>query len=346
MNRLLKLQDEYDPALSGGLATAWALILDGDTLTECLKEENKEIFVRVAKWAQSVIVARCAPTQKAEVVREVRRTSPESVRTAAIGDGGNDVSMILAAHVGIGIEGVEGKQASMAADFSIMQFSYCLRLIMWHGRNSYKRSSQLSQFIMHRGIVYAIVQTIFSMMFGGSTMSVFNGYLLMGYATIFTMAPVFALVLNEDYDERAIKEFPELYKQLLKARSMNMRSFLQWVWVSFFQGGTMMVMTVILLPGDLFQLVSVAFTTLLLTELVIVAGVVHFRILWRQRRINFALFFAAEAFSLLCFFFAVLYLPYTFDKQFFFSLGFLWKVVAISAASIGPIFLVYGLGSR
>ncbi len=40
------------------------------------------------------------------------------------GDGGNDVSMIQAASVGIGIVGKEGKQASLAADFSLTQFSH------------------------------------------------------------------------------------------------------------------------------------------------------------------------------------------------------------------------------
>lgn len=54
---------------------------------------------------------------------------------AAIGDGGNDVSMIQAANVGIGIVGKEGKQASLAADFSINEFSYISRLLVWHGRN-------------------------------------------------------------------------------------------------------------------------------------------------------------------------------------------------------------------
>jgi phospholipid-translocating ATPase len=58
------------------------------------------------------------------------------VRTAAIGDGGNDVSMIQAADIGIGIVGKEGKQASLAADFSVNQFSYISRLLIWHGRNS------------------------------------------------------------------------------------------------------------------------------------------------------------------------------------------------------------------
>jgi len=40
-------------------------------------------------------------------------------RIAAVGDGGNDVGMILEADVGIGIEGKEGMQASLASDFSL-----------------------------------------------------------------------------------------------------------------------------------------------------------------------------------------------------------------------------------
>ena len=51
-----------------------------------------------------------------------------------IGDGGNDVSMIQAADVGLGIVGKEGKQASLAADFSVTQFSHIARLILVHGR--------------------------------------------------------------------------------------------------------------------------------------------------------------------------------------------------------------------
>jgi phospholipid-transporting ATPase len=39
--------------------------------------------------------------------------------TLAIGDGANDVSMITAAHIGIGIRGLEGQQAARASDYSI-----------------------------------------------------------------------------------------------------------------------------------------------------------------------------------------------------------------------------------
>lgn len=58
--------------------------------------------------------------------------------------------MIQAAHAGIGIDANEGKQASLAADFSITQFSHVCRLLLVHGRFCYKRSCALSQFVMHR----------------------------------------------------------------------------------------------------------------------------------------------------------------------------------------------------
>jgi phospholipid-translocating ATPase len=63
---------------------------------------------------------------------------------ACIGDGGNDVGMIQCADVGIGIEGKEGKQAALASDFSIQKFSNLSKLLLWHGRLSYKRTALLS----------------------------------------------------------------------------------------------------------------------------------------------------------------------------------------------------------
>jgi P-type E1-E2 ATPase len=48
----------------------------------------------------------------------IKTRFPEKV-TLSIGDGANDVSMILKAHVGVGILGKEGQQAARSADFSI-----------------------------------------------------------------------------------------------------------------------------------------------------------------------------------------------------------------------------------
>ena len=102
------------------------LVIDGSSLQMCL-DNFRDDFFAIAQRAPSAVCCRCSPTQKAAIVGLMKEYT--SYTTAAIGDGGNDVSMILAADVGIGIEGKEGKQASLAADFSITQFSHVARLI-------------------------------------------------------------------------------------------------------------------------------------------------------------------------------------------------------------------------
>ena len=59
--------------------------------------------------------------------------------TLAIGDGANDVGMIQAASVGVGVAGREGMQAVMASDVAIAQFRFLADLLLVHGRWSYRR---------------------------------------------------------------------------------------------------------------------------------------------------------------------------------------------------------------
>ncbi len=56
----------------------------------------------IADQCQVVLGCRVSPKQKASVVTMVRKSKPD-VQTLAIGDGANDVNMIIAAHVGVGI---------------------------------------------------------------------------------------------------------------------------------------------------------------------------------------------------------------------------------------------------
>lgn len=63
---------------------------------------------------------RVSPLQKSLLVQLVK-DNVEGAITLAIGDGANDVSMIQAAHVGVGISGQEGLQAASASDYAIAQ---------------------------------------------------------------------------------------------------------------------------------------------------------------------------------------------------------------------------------
>lgn len=89
-------------------------------------------------------------------------------------------------------------QAALAADFSIKEFRDIKTLLFWHGRLSYMRSSLLASFIIHRGFIISVIQIIFSFIFYYVSIPVFNSVLQLGYATIFTFWPVFALILDKD----------------------------------------------------------------------------------------------------------------------------------------------------
>jgi phospholipid-translocating ATPase len=117
-----------------------ALIIDGDTLKLALHTTLKQKFLLLCKQCKSVLCCRVSPSQKAAVV-EMVKTGLDCL-TLAIGDGANDVAMIQEAHVGIGIAGVEGRQAVMSSDYAIGQFRFLTRLVLVHGRWSYRRLAE------------------------------------------------------------------------------------------------------------------------------------------------------------------------------------------------------------
>eukprot|EP00842_Homolaphlyctis_polyrhiza_P000579 jgi/Hompol1/1521/HPOL_003445-RA len=248
--------------------TDCALVIDGESLQTCLDVIPEE-FIATALRLPVVVCCRCSPTQKASVARLINENT--TGRTCAVGDGGNDVSMIQTAHVGIGIVGKEGMQASLAADFSITQFSHIARLLLWHGRNSYKRSAKLSQFVIHRGLIISVMQAVFSALFYFAPIALYQGMLLVGYATFYTMAPVFSLVLDKDISEETALLFPELYKELTKGRSLSYKTFFIWLLISVYQGGAIMMLAIWLFEDEFVRVVSISFTALIFNELLMVA---------------------------------------------------------------------------
>ena len=192
---LLSKFDEYKRKIN---FNPHLFIIDGDTLDLALKNCEKDFF-ETAKLAPSVVCCLCSPTQKRIIVHTIKNYT--DARTAAVGDGGNDVAMIQEADVGIGIVGKEGLQASLAADYSILEFNYLNKLLLWFGRISYKNTSMMAKFIMHRGLIVSFNQFIFSCMFYFNPVPLYSGFLSFGYSTIFTSLPCIFVLLEQDVNK-------------------------------------------------------------------------------------------------------------------------------------------------
>ncbi|KAI0341172.1 protein transporter [Trametopsis cervina] len=310
------------------------LVIDGESLQLCLDLFKNE-FVEIATKLSAVVACRCSPTQKADVARLIR--SHTKKRVCCIGDGGNDVSMIQAADVGVGIVGKEGKQASLAADFSVTQFSFLTKLLLWHGRNSYRRSAKLAQFVIHRGLIISIMQAVFSSIFYFAPIALYQGWLMAGYATVYTMAPVFSLVLDRDVNEDLALLYPELYKDLVKGRVLSFKTFFMWTMISLYQGAAIMIMSLVLFENEFLNIVSISFTALVLNELIMVALEIT---TWHLYMV------ISEVATFFLYALSLVFLPEYFDLTFVLSVRFAWKVAVIVAISAFPLYIVKLIRSR
>ncbi|KAM3721652.1 putative phospholipid-transporting ATPase tat-5 [Dirofilaria immitis] len=312
-----------------------ALVLSGSVLNVCLQYYEAEVAELVC-GCTAVVCCRCSPEQKAQLVNLLRKyRSP--LRVAAVGDGGNDVSMIQAAHAGIGIDAHEGKQASLAADFSIPQFAHICRLLLVHGRYCYKRSCALSQFVMHRGLIISIMQAIFSCVFYFASVSLYQGVLMVTYSTVYTMLPVFSLVVDRDVTALNALTYPELYKELGKGRSLSYKTFCIWILISIYQGSAIMYGALLVFDSDFIHIVSISFTALIVTELIMVALTIH---TWHWAML------LAQALSLSLYAGSLLLLDNFFDRQFVTTWIFLSKTTAITAISCFPLYIIKALRRR
>ena len=240
-------------------------IIDGDSLDLALKHCEQEFF-ETAMQALSVVCCRCSPTQKRIIVKTIKKYTKD--RTAAVGDGGNDVAMIQEADMGIGIVGKEGLQASLAADYSIKEFKTLSILLLWWGRSAYKNTSMVANFVIHRGLIISLNQFIFSYIFYYNAVALYNGMLCFGYSTVFTALPSISILLDRDVDKENVLKFPSLYQLLLKGRELNFKSFLWWVFKSIFQSSIIMFGSILVFKDELFlNIVTVTFTALIYLEI-------------------------------------------------------------------------------
>ncbi|CAL9202433.1 unnamed protein product [Musa hybrid cultivar] len=213
-NTLMQIIDAHEMVkLEKDPNAAFALIIDGKTLTYALEDDLKNQFLSLAVNCASVICCRVSPKQKALVVTRLVKEGTGKT-TLAIGDGANDVGMIQEADIGVGISGVEGMQAVMASDFSISQFRFLERLLVVHGHWCYKRIAQMICYFFYKNIAFGLTIFYFEAYTGFSGQSVYADWYMLLFNVILTSLPVISLgVFEQDVSSEVCLQFPALYQQ-------------------------------------------------------------------------------------------------------------------------------------
>ena len=227
-----------------------ALVIDGRSLTFALEKDLEKMFLELAVMCKAVICCRVSPLQKALVVKLVKRNLKAIL--LAIGDGANDVSMIQAAHVGVGISGVEGLQAARSADVAIGQFRYLRKLLLVHGAWSYQRISKvilysfyknialyMTQFWVSRGMppgecsTDCFRQYSFQNSYSGEV--IFESWTLSFYNVFFTVFPPIVMgIFDQFISARLLDRYPQLYRLGQRGVFFRMGSFGSWIGNGFY----------------------------------------------------------------------------------------------------------------
>lgn len=211
LNGTLEEVKRYDQGFKATETPTIGLVIDGLTLGMALESGLQERFMELARRCRSVLCCRVTPLQKGCVVKVVREKL--KVMTLAIGDGANDVNMIQAADVGIGISGQEGMQAVMASDFAISRFKHLKKLLLVHGHWCYSRLANMVIYFFYKNVAYVNLLFWYQFYCGFSGTSMIDYWLLIFFNLLFTSAPPIMFgVMDRDVSAEMLMGIPELYR--------------------------------------------------------------------------------------------------------------------------------------
>eukprot|EP00917_Polyrhabdina_sp_WS-2016_P021984 GHVP01047608.1.p1 GENE.GHVP01047608.1~~GHVP01047608.1.p1 ORF type:complete len:1156 (+),score=160.62 GHVP01047608.1:113-3580(+) len=303
-----------------------AVVIEGGFLNEFLSSHSQhvgDIFLK----ASTLIFCRVTPAQKALVVSktalELKNSRSSKLPfwqgkstafgTLAVGDGGNDCSMITTADVGVGIKGNEGSQAFNCSDFGISSFYHLALLLLHHGRNNYRRDCIFQLSTIYKSMVYNTPQILRGAVSLFAAERFFPEILNQLFNQAFSaVAPLAVVAFDSDLPRIGSSIFPNMYADGLNNRFLNFTVFIKW-----FLSGIIHGIYCFLIPSIFFGGKAIINSSGNISDmwiqglccLICVLAVIHMRFLEMSKSTGI-LVILGEAISLLLLSFVIGVLPY------------------------------------
>ena len=186
-------------------------------LTVSQDEQIQNIFLEIAKDAETVICCRVSPLQKSQVVKMMKNYDKKGI-TLAIGDGGNDVPMIMEAHIGVGIYGEEGLRAVQSSDYAMGEFKILRELLFSHGRMNNVRNSECIHYFFFKNFVETLGHFIYGFYCNFTGQTIIDDWFITLYNLLFTSLPlgtkaILDIDICRDDGDIVYKMLPFIYKE-------------------------------------------------------------------------------------------------------------------------------------
>lgn len=195
----------------------YTVLCDRTSFQTALKyPSTRRNFTYLLFAAKSVCFYDFLPSDKGKLVKLLKENFSFRPTVMAIGDGNNDIPMIQAADVGIGINFGKGLLSSYS-DINIRHFSVLKDLLLIHGNNCYRNISKAILLHFYTSILLAVTLLIYNFYADISFISIFNSSQLILFVLIFTTVPIIFLgIFNCN---------PSFFHTLSYAKNINNKAF-------------------------------------------------------------------------------------------------------------------------
>ena len=272
-NEIKEIENNNDKK-EDNIKQKFALVVSSEELNILsLNYELEILFYEISSRCNSVLCCRVSPIQKAKMVHLIQRftklqqkkgsnyykyinqkeadepiqnkkerkgnaMSPlkDSVITLAIGDGANDVNMITSAHVGVGIIGVEGKQAARASDYAIGQFKFLKKILFYHGHESLRRNSFIIYYNFYKNFLFVMPQFYvgFFSLFSGQ--SIYDPWLYQLFNIVFSVFPILWFGIYDSERTTTVSMSNAKFYATKNSKLYDIWNFWKWIIIGIFQG--------------------------------------------------------------------------------------------------------------
>ena len=211
-------KNDFNSMAMAKTTSSFGILVDEKALLT-ISEDNdiQKIFLEIAKDAETVICCRVSPLQKSQVVKMMKNYDVNGI-TLAIGDGGNDVPMIMEAHIGVGIYGEEGLRAVQSSDYAMGEFKFLRELLFSHGRMNNVKNSECIHYFFFKNFVEAFGHFIFGFFNNFSGQTIIDDWFITLYNLLFTSLPlgtkaILDIDICRDDGDIVYKMLPFIYKE-------------------------------------------------------------------------------------------------------------------------------------
>lgn len=225
--------EELRQQLDEGNLRSFTLVINARNCDWCTNDFKKD-FHKLAMAAEGVVCCRVTPMQKAKITKCVKKMTHKVVLT--VGDGANDVPMIVTGDVGVGIYGKEGTQAARASDFAIRKFRHLGKLVLYHGRCSLLRNEQVIKVCFYKNASFFLILLWYSFISNYTCQVVYDDYIMTFFNILFTqIQPILSGIFDRDLRWQTIRRYPECNREMLDGHRGGVKGFVCWFFYGVYQ---------------------------------------------------------------------------------------------------------------